>query len=38
MKTKGYKSGGDKFLKARNGGATGAAKRGFGKAYMKGKR
>jgi hypothetical protein len=45
MKTKGYKSGGMMKSKGyRNGGvvnkrkATGAAKRGFGKAYMKGKR
>jgi len=44
-KTKGYKSGGMMKSKGyRNGGAvnkrkaTGAAKRGFGKAYMKGKR
>ena len=45
MKTKGYKSGGMMKSKGyRNGGvvnkrkATGAAKKGFGKAYMKGKR
>ena len=45
MKTKGYKSGGMMKSKGyRNGGAvnkrkaTGAATRGFGKAYMKGKR
>ena len=33
MKAKGYKAGGSVKTKA-----TGAAKRGFGKAYMKGKR
>ena len=44
MKTKGYRSGGMASKGNRNGGAvnkrkaTGAAKRGFGKAYMKGKR
>jgi len=44
MKTKGYRAGGMASKGNRNGGAvnkrkaTGAAKRGFGKAYMKGKR
>ena len=44
MKTKGYRSGGMASKGNRNGGAvnkrkaTGAAKRGFGKAYMKGRR